>query len=134
MFLRVEWAKSYMKQDMKYVIFTDETRATLDGPDGWVGFEGKLHHRFRRHQGGGGVMLWAGIVHDELVGPKMVCEELKSILQIIALFSMKCLFLGFKTRLWIVVKSLFLCKTMHHHTQPEPQKSILLLLGLKTRN
>lgn len=81
MFLRVEWARSYMKQDMKCVIFTDETRATLDGPDGWskgwVGFEGKLHHRFRRHQGGGGVMLWAGIVHDELVGPIMVREGVK---------------------------------------------------------
>ena len=24
-----------MKQDMKYVLFTDETRAALDGPDGW---------------------------------------------------------------------------------------------------
>ena len=24
-----------MKQDMKYALFTDETRATLDGPDGW---------------------------------------------------------------------------------------------------
>ena len=79
--LRVEWARSYMKQDMKCVLFTDETRATLDGPDGWskgwVGFEGKLHHRFQRHQGGGGVMLWAGIVNNELVGPIMVREGVK---------------------------------------------------------
>lgn len=79
--LRVEWARSYMKQDMKCVLFTDETRATLDGPDGWskgwVGFEGKLHHRFRRHQGGGGVMLWAGIVENEIVGPIMVREGVK---------------------------------------------------------
>lgn len=81
MLLRVEWARSYMKQDMKCVIFTDETRATLDGPDGWskgwVGFEGKLHYRFRRHQGGGGVMLWAGIVNNEIVGPIMVPEGVK---------------------------------------------------------
>ena len=66
---------------MKYVIFTDETRATLDGPDGWskgwVGFEGKLHHRFRRHQGYGGAMLWAGIIDNELVGPIMVREGVK---------------------------------------------------------
>ena len=81
MLLRVEWARSYMKQDMKCVLFTDETRATLDGPDGWskgwVGFEGKLHHRFHRHQGGGGVMLWAGIVNNEIVGPIMVREGVK---------------------------------------------------------
>lgn len=81
MLLRVEWARSYMKQDMKCVLFTDETRATLDGPDGWskgwVGFEGKLHHRFRRQQGGGGVMMWAGIVNNELVGPIMVREGVK---------------------------------------------------------
>ena len=70
-----------MKQDMKYVLFTDETRATLDGPDGWskgwVGFEGKLHHRFRRHQGGGGVMLWSVNIDNELVGPVMVREGVK---------------------------------------------------------
>lgn len=81
MLLRVEWAKSYMKQDMKCVLFTDETRATLDGPDGWskgwVGIGGKLHHRFRRHQGGGGVMLWAGIIDGEVVGPTLVQDGVK---------------------------------------------------------
>ena len=25
-----------MKSDMKYVLFTDKSRATLDGPDGWA--------------------------------------------------------------------------------------------------
>ena len=32
---RVEWAKTYMKTNFDHVIFTDECRATLDGPDGW---------------------------------------------------------------------------------------------------
>ena len=61
----------YMKQDMKYVLFTDETRATLDGPDGWskgwVGIGAQLHNRYRRHQGGGGV-----IIDNQLIGPVMV--------------------------------------------------------------
>ena len=59
--LRVQWGQAYMKQNMKYELFTDETRVTLDDPDGWpkgwVGIGAKLHNRFRRNQGAGGVML-----------------------------------------------------------------------------
>ena len=32
--LRIEWAKCYMKTDFQTVLFKDECRATLDGPDG----------------------------------------------------------------------------------------------------
>ena len=28
--LRMDWAKTYMKTDMKYILFTDESKATLD--------------------------------------------------------------------------------------------------------
>lgn len=74
---RLQWAKRYMKM----VLFTDETRATLDGPDGWgkgwVGNGQQRHTRFRRQQGGGGVMIWAGIIGDELVGPVRVPEGVK---------------------------------------------------------
>ena len=31
----MEWAEKHMKINMELVIFTDETRATLNGPDGW---------------------------------------------------------------------------------------------------
>ena len=30
---KVQYAKTYMEQDMQHFIFSDETRATLDGPD-----------------------------------------------------------------------------------------------------
>ena len=46
-----------MKSDMKYVLFTDESRATLDGPDGWakgwVINGDQAPERRRRQQGGG---------------------------------------------------------------------------------
>ena len=74
------WSGVY-EQDMKYVLFTDETGATLDGPDGgfkgWLGIGAKLHNRFRRNQGGGGVMLWAGILDNQLIGPVMVLAGVK---------------------------------------------------------
>ena len=79
--LRIDWAKTYMKTDMKHVLFTDESRATLDGPDGWsrgwVIRGDQCPTRIRRQQGGGEVMLWAGIVGDELVGPFRVKEGVK---------------------------------------------------------
>ena len=57
---------------MKMVLFTDDTRATLDVPDGWgKGWVGN-NIRFRRQQGEGGFMIWAGIIGDELVGPVRV--------------------------------------------------------------
>lgn len=70
---RVEWALRYMKTDFKNVIFTDECRATLDGPDGWASgwiLNGRQPGvRIRRQQGGGGVMFWAGIKGDVIIGP-----------------------------------------------------------------
>ena len=59
---RLTWARDHMKCDFSYVLFTDECRATLDGPDGWVkGWilqDQTAPHRLRR------VMFWAGIVGD----------------------------------------------------------------------
>ncbi|KAL1249255.1 hypothetical protein QQF64_020260 [Cirrhinus molitorella] len=33
---RQEWAKKYLKTDFSKVLWTDEMRVTLDGPDGWA--------------------------------------------------------------------------------------------------
>ena len=84
-----------MKSDMKYALFTDESQATLDGPDrwakGWV-INGDQAPVRRRQQGGGGVMTWTGIIGDELIGPVRVpqgvkrssatyCQYLKNVLE-----------------------------------------------------
>ena len=56
---RLKWAQEYMKTNFQTVLFTDECRATLDGPDGWAsGWLVDGHHvptRLRRQQGGGAV-------------------------------------------------------------------------------
>ena len=78
---RVKWAKKYLKHDFNKVIWTDECRATLDGPDGWakgwILFGQSPQHRLRRQQGGGGVMFWAAIVENELIGPFRVRQGVK---------------------------------------------------------
>ena len=61
--------------------FTDEARATLDGPDGWdsgwveEGQEADI--RIRRQKGGVGVMFWAGIVENILIGPVRLSEDVE---------------------------------------------------------
>lgn len=70
-----------MKTDFSRVLWTDEMRVTLDGPDGWA--RGWIAHgqdapsRFRRQQGGGGIMVWAGIINSEFVGPFRVEQGVK---------------------------------------------------------
>ena len=71
--LRKIWAEQYMKCDFSTVIFTDECRAMLDGPDywsrEWLGEGQDKQVKLRRQQGGGDVFFWAAIVNDELIGP-----------------------------------------------------------------
>lgn len=78
---RMEWCQKYLKADFKWVLWTDEMRATLDGPDGWARgwiLEGtEAPTRIRRQQGGGGVMIWAGVIDEELVGPFRVPDGVK---------------------------------------------------------
>ena len=78
---RLQWAKTYMKTNFEHVLFTDKSRATLDGPDGWMSgwlLNGtKPQSRIRRQQGGGGVIIWAGIINDAIVGPFAVPDGVK---------------------------------------------------------
>ena len=64
---------------MKYVDFTDESRATLDSPDGWAKEEmmkkKKDGHNWRKE--GGGIMIWAGII--EFIVPLRVPQGIKLI-------------------------------------------------------
>lgn len=70
---QLQWAQKYMRTNFETVLFTDECRATLDGLDGWSsGWLVYGHHvptMLQCQQGGRGVMLWAGIMGRELVGP-----------------------------------------------------------------
>ena len=78
---RVEWAERYLKQDFSKVLWTDECRATLDGPDGWARgwvLNGRQScNRMRRQQGGGGVMFWAGLLANTIIGPFRVQQGVK---------------------------------------------------------
>ena len=70
-----------MKTNFETVIFTDECRATLDGPDGWakgwVLYDKDTAPGIRRQQGGGGIMFWAGIVGSQISGPYRVPDGVK---------------------------------------------------------
>ena len=61
-----------MKTDFRNVLFTDECRATFDGLDGrssgWILYGWQPVVRIRRQQGAGGVMFWAGIKGDTIIG------------------------------------------------------------------
>lgn len=63
------------------VLCTDKMRVTLDGPNGWpYGWVADRHHtpiRLKRQQGGGGIIIWAGINNSELVGPIRMEDGLK---------------------------------------------------------
>ena len=63
------------------VLFIDVTRATLDGPHGWS--KGSVANGcassscLRRQQGGGGIMIQAGIIDDIMVDPWRVPEGIQ---------------------------------------------------------
>ena len=62
-----------MKIDFRKVIFRDESRVTLDGPDGWskgwIFDDRTAPVTKRREQDGCGIMIWSMIVANKLIGP-----------------------------------------------------------------
>ena len=70
-----------MKTNFENVLFTDESRATLDGPDGWMIawlLNGATpQSKIRQQQGGRGVMIWAGIINNQIVDPFRVPNVVK---------------------------------------------------------
>ena len=73
--------KTTSRLTSKTVLFTDEMRATFDGPDGWAKPwtpQGSSRpQRIYRQQGGGSVFMWAGILENILVVPFQVPEGVK---------------------------------------------------------
>lgn len=59
----VQW-----KDEWKTVLFTDEKKFNLDGPDGWAHYYHDLRKEekvfSKRQMGGGSVMIWGGIGYD----------------------------------------------------------------------
>ncbi len=68
---RMECARNHSKVNFQTVLITDESRATLDKPDGWrKGWycnEGLRPYWIRRQRVLGCVKSWAGIIGNELV-------------------------------------------------------------------
>ena len=89
--------------DFKNVVFTDECRATLDGTEawssGWVLNGRPVGSQIRRQKGGGGVMFWAGIKGNEIIGPFRVPQGVKLIQRVTASFLRTSSFPGWKIKL-----------------------------------
>ena len=70
-----------MKTNFENVLFTDESRETLDGPDIWMSAwlpNGTTpQSKIRQQLGGGGVMIWAGIINNQIVDPFRVTSGVK---------------------------------------------------------
>lgn len=67
---RLKWAEAYHDYGEKWqtVIFSDEKKFNLDGPDGckyyWHDLKEEREVQFSRQSGGGGFMIWAGISYQ----------------------------------------------------------------------
>jgi len=83
------------------VIFSDEKKFNLDGPDGYNGYWRDLRKEPRyfskRNFGGGSVMVWAAFTHYGKVGIVFTSSRMNSAeyVQVGIFFTFKCIFLFF---------------------------------------
>ena len=58
-----------MKTHFEHVLFTHESRVTI-WMDEWLASDGiSPQNKITRQQGDGGVIIWTGIMGDQVVGP-----------------------------------------------------------------
>ena len=81
--LREVWARTYMKLYIQYLIFSNETRATVDGwtgeqNDGYANRTNAINDS-RRQQGEGSVVIGARTVGNEMIDTIKVPEGAKII-------------------------------------------------------
>ncbi|CAD7082823.1 unnamed protein product [Hermetia illucens] len=87
---RVEFARNNMSRHWDQVIFSDEKKFNLDGPDGFDGYWRDLRkeprYLSRRNFGGGTVMVWGaicskGTVRLAFISARMNSQEYQNVLQ-----------------------------------------------------
>lgn len=81
---RLAWANDRYEWNEQWhsVMFSDEKKFNLDGPDGnqyyWHDIRQEEQHFFSRQQGGGGVMVWAAFSYGRKCQIKIIDEILNS--------------------------------------------------------
>ncbi|KAM8717008.1 hypothetical protein ACLKA7_003818 [Drosophila subpalustris] len=69
---RLKFAEDHLSTDWNTIIFSDEKKWNLDGPDGsrcyWRDLRKDPIYFSKRNFGGGSVMVWAQQLHTEWVG------------------------------------------------------------------
>uniref|UniRef100_A0A914DTN0 Uncharacterized protein n=1 Tax=Acrobeloides nanus TaxID=290746 RepID=A0A914DTN0_9BILA len=79
---RLFFAQENMGRDWKKVIFSDEKKFNLDGPDGFNGYWRDLRkdpmYFSKRNFGGGSVMVWAAFCWDETLEIQFVSKKMDS--------------------------------------------------------
>lgn len=89
---RKEFAREHVqwKDEWKEILFTDEKKFNLEGPDGWAHYYHDLRKQekmfSKRQMGGGSVMIWGGIGYDHktdivFISGRMNCQQYVNLLE-----------------------------------------------------
>ena len=99
---------------------------------GSAGIGAKFHNRFRRHQGGGGVMLCSEIINNQLIVPVIVPAGVKITQLLIVNFLVKDFSFGLMTSLCHFGKRSRSCKIMRRRIQLKQLSNICPRMDSKT--